>query len=84
MNNTNLTLGNIPSLHVADEDEKVSAGREAKEEVAMSSADNTSTIDLPIDDHKDEILRSVKSQKVTIIHGETGKIFLGNASFLHR
>lgn len=29
---------------------------------------------LPIDEHKDEILRNVKNQRVTIIHGETGKI----------
>lgn len=29
---------------------------------------------LPIDEHKDEILRTVKNQRVTIIHGETGKI----------
>ena len=29
---------------------------------------------LPIDEHKDEILRTVRNQRVTIIHGETGKI----------
>jgi hypothetical protein len=29
---------------------------------------------LPIDEHKDEILNTVKTQRVTIIHGETGKL----------
>jgi HrpA-like RNA helicase len=28
---------------------------------------------LPIDEHKEDILNTVKSQRVTIIHGETGE-----------
>jgi HrpA-like RNA helicase len=33
---------------------------------------SSNNISLPIDDHKDDILHTVKTQRVTIIHGETG------------
>jgi hypothetical protein len=40
--------------------------------IREEKSDSAGPLVLPIDEHKDEILRTVQTQRVTIIHGETG------------
>jgi len=64
-------LGNSTSASLFE------AGREAAPAPLIHPSPPKATekpIVLPIDEHKDEILRTVRNQRVTIIHGETGKI----------
>jgi hypothetical protein len=45
---------------------------EATEHPSIQETKDDGPLVLPIDEHKEEILHTVKTQRVTIIHGETG------------
>ena len=70
----------LSSLALNDEpllvsDDNTGSSAEKGEGRILFTADEENSTVLPIDEHKDEILRAVKNQRVTIIHGETGKTF---------
>jgi hypothetical protein len=64
---------NDEPLLVSD-DNTGSSAEKGEGRILFTTDEENSTL-LPIDEHKDEILLAVKNQRVTIIHGETGKTF---------
>ena len=69
---SSLALNDEPLL--VSDDNTGSSAEKGEGRILFTTDEENSTV-LPIDEHRDEILRAVKNQRVTIIHGETGKTF---------